>query len=272
MAKKLAVLVIHGMGSQVEDYESGLIREVSRFMDEDPGSVAWEAVFWQDITEERQQEYLEDARREGELDWFAIRRFVATALGDAAAYQFAGEGSTYHRIHLRIRESVETLYKEKLDGNSVPLVVLAHSLGGHIISNYIWDMQAERGPSVHGVWDEDLSPFEQMKTHAGFITFGSNIPLFSFSFPDPEPISFPGEDLTDEERKKAAWRNYYDRDDVLGWPLRPLSPKFAAVVNEDVVIDAGSWGAGLTPMSHVAYWTDNSFTRPVAAFLDTFVA
>jgi hypothetical protein len=271
MAIKLAVLIVHGMGSQVEGYETGLVRELSRFLDGDPESIGWKAVFWQDITEQRQLQYLEAARAQGELDWFAVRRFVATALGDAAAYQFAGEGSTYQRIHTRIKAAMKALHEEKLGGTEVPLVVLAHSLGSHIISNYIWDMQNRRGPDVHGVWEETLSSFEQMKTQVGFITFGSTIPLFTFSYDDPEPITFPGEDLSTEVRGRAAWLNYYDRDDVLGWPLRPLSPKYAAAVDEDIEIDAGSWGAGLTPLSHVAYWTDNSFTRPVARFLDTFI-
>lgn len=152
----------------------------------------------------------------------------------------------------------------------VPLVVLAHSLGGHIMSNYIWDMQQHR--DVEGaVWNNKLSSFELMETLAGFVTFGSNIPLFTFAYEDPQPIAFPGSALSGEDKKRAAWLNYYDRDDVLGWPLRPISPAYRDAVDADIEIDAGSWGAGFTPLSHTSYWTDNSFTKPVAKFLSSFL-
>ena len=35
--------------------------------------------------------------------------------------------------------------------------------------------------------------------------------------------------------------------------------------------DAGSWGAGLTPLSHVSYWTENSLMEPVDEFLGTLL-
>jgi hypothetical protein len=135
------------------------------------------------------------------------------------------------------------------------------------MSNYIWDMQNQRGADVDAVWRPDLSDFEMMKTLAGLMTFGSNLPLFAFAYENPEPISFPGPGLSPELAAKAKWLNFYDKDDVLGYPLRPLSDGYAAVVDDDIEIDAGSWGSGLTPISHVAYWTDHSFTKPVAGFL-----
>jgi hypothetical protein len=114
MEKKLAVLIIHGMGSQVEGYEGALVGELNRMIDRQRLAIAWQGVFWQDITEPNQLEYLEEARKVSELDWFAVRKFVATGLGDAASYQFGGVGSTYERIHTRIRSAVRELYLAKL--------------------------------------------------------------------------------------------------------------------------------------------------------------
>jgi len=54
------------------------------------------------------------------------------------------------------------------------------------------------------------------------------------------------------------WLNFFDADDVLGWPLRPLSVPYAQMVT-DVEVNASS---GLfsdllyawNPLSHSHYW------------------
>ena len=271
MEKKLGVLIIHGMGSQKEGFESDLVDELIDRVDGDANDIAWQGVYWQDITEPRELEYLERAGDVVDLDWDTARTFMATAFGDAAAYQFTGTGGTYEHIHDRIRARIKKLYVEKLGSTDVPLIVLAHSLGGHMMSNYIWDMQPNLKGEVRAKWSESLSPFERAETLAGFITFGCNIPLFSFAYDQPTPISFPGSALSAEDADRAAWLNYYDKDDILGWPLQPLSPEFAATVTDDIQINVGSVLTAGTPLSHVGYWTDNDFTKPVAKFISEFL-
>ena len=70
---------------------------------------------------------------------------------------------------------------------------------------------------------------------------------------DIKPIAAPTPDF--------KWINIYDPDDALGWPLQPLSPEYAALV-EDRPINAGqgmmnwilkSWN----PLSHLVYWSDD---------------
>jgi hypothetical protein len=271
MTKKLGVLIIHGMGSQTEGFENAIVTALRDRVDGDPNAIAWDAVYWQDITEQRERAYLKAAENEANLDWHRTRTFMATAFGDASAYQFTGTGGTYDRIHARIRSKMHDLYVGKLQSSDVPLVVLAHSLGGHIMSNYIWDMQPNPDGEVRAEWSKDLSPFERAETLAGFVTFGCNIPLFSFAYDQPTPIAFPGSALSDEDRRRAAWLNFFDKDDVLGWPLRPLGHEYASVVTDDIEISVGNWVTGATPLAHVGYWTDNSFTKPVAAFLSEFL-
>ena len=271
MAKKLGVLIIHGMGSQKEGFEQDLVNELIDRVGGDAKDIAWKGVYWQDITEPREREYLKNAEDQVGLDWDTARTFMATAFGDAAAYQFTGTGGTYGRIHSRIRERMHDLYVDELGSADVPLVVMAHSLGGHMMSNYIWDMQPNLEGQVRAQWSKQLSPFERAETLAGFITFGCNIALFSFAYDKPTPIAFPGSALSVEDRTKAAWMNYFDKDDILGWPLRPLSPKYAATVTEDIEINVGSVLSSWNPLSHVGYWTDNDFTVPVAAFLSKFL-
>ena len=67
------------------------------------------------------------------------------------------------------------------------------------------------------------------------------------------------------------WLNVYDPDDVLGWPLQPLSAGYETLV-EDRAINAGqgavnwmlkSWN----PLSHGAYWQDEAVLAPLAGMI-----
>ncbi len=266
MSKDLAVIIIHGIGSQEPEFANSMIAELQGRLadaDVDPNRVAWQPIHWADILFGRQEKYLKEANENNDLDFFSLRRFTITALSDAVAYQKVGDNAKapYHRIHARIREKMGELYSQQLGGAACPLVVMAHSLGGHIISSYIWDMQQ------HGA--AGLSEFEQFKTHAGFITFGCNIPLFTFAYDknDIFPIKFPGELLSDSTRAKSKWLNYYDKDDVLAYPLKPINDAYSKVVDNDIAINSGGIFVNWNPMSHNAYWTDNSLTKPVTKYL-----
>lgn len=263
----LAVVVIHGIGSQTEAFAAPLVAELTRRLEargHDPGRVAWQPILWADLLAPRQAEYLRRAGEDGPLDWFKLREVVVSALGDAAAYQYVDRPSaTYAAIHDRLRQRMRHLYVEELASTPVPLVVLAHSLGSHIMSSYIWDTQHEKATGA----GDDASAFERFEHLAGMITFGSNIPLFTFAYDPILPIAFPGTALSPAVAELARWDNYYDRDDVLGYPLRPTSPQYAQVVDADVEIDVGAIGLSSTPLSHNAYWSDASFLRPVAETL-----
>ncbi len=277
--KELAVIVTHGMGSQKEGFANALISEVSHRLDrarKDSRRVAWKQVLWSDLTEDRQQDYLRRAIDAGGIEWRRSREFVVSALGDASAYQRVGEGGTYFAIHRRIALAIHELYEVSLGGKPKPLVIVAHSLGGHIFSNYIWDMQHPRNRLANEIAVDkskavELPPFERMKWLAGIVTFGCNIPLFTFALDDVTPIEFPPPALREDLKAKARWLNFFDPDDILGYPLRPISEGYRQVVDRDVIIEVGNAVLGATPASHTAYWTDNDFTRPLASFLATFL-
>ena len=58
-----------------------------------PQDVAWEPIFWADVTDPRQFEYFDDADQAGNLDWKKLRKFVLSALGDASAYRKTRDGN-----------------------------------------------------------------------------------------------------------------------------------------------------------------------------------
>lgn len=266
MAKEIAVLILHGMGSQQAGFAEPMIAEVSNRLaglDKDPAAVAWEPVFWADVLEKRQNQYLRAAVRANNLDFMGLRKFVVSALGDAAAYRrVKGKAtSVYGQIHARVRDAVRRVYANELGHNARPLVFIAHSLGGQIMSNYVWDTQTARSRKGN--------VFERMETLAGIITFGCNMPLFTFAHDrgDLKPIRFPGNALPAAVKRKARWLNFYDRDDVLGYPLKPINGAYARVVSRDIVINVGGVLTSWNPLSHEKYWTDSDFTEYVADFL-----
>ncbi len=272
MAKRLAVAVTHGMGSQQPEFADEMTDELNGRvgdLNKDPDEIAWRSIYWADILAPRQEEYLLAANQNNDLDYIGLRRFILSTLGDASAYRKldSPENTAYDLIHGRVRDAIKAL-DDALDVDDAPLIVVAHSLGGHIMSNYIWDMQQAGGNPPPG-----LSPFELMQTLAGMVTFGCNIPLFTFAYTTVVPIEFPAAKLPDpgDVRDKARWLNYFDPDDVLGYPLKSINAAYDGVVDEDIPINVGGLFSSWNPLSHNKYWTDNDFTKPVAEFIATFL-
>ena len=246
MAKDLGILVIHGMGEQKKDFAEPIIADVqNKLTDQDRDRISWQPIFWADILAPRQSKYLADARKQFDLDFIRLRRFIVSSIGDAAAYRKVKhpKKNTYELIHNRVTEATATL-ERNLDKDDASLFVLAHSLGCHIISNHIWDL---RGTS-------DGSSFSRFKTLRALITFGCNIPLFTFALSKVEPITLP---------KGAIWENYFDSDDVLGFPLKPASGYGNSIV-VDKEINVGGPLTSWNPLSHNKYWKDDSLTIPIA--------
>lgn len=270
MKKDLAILVIHGIGRQEPDFAAELIQNVNAQVDalgSDPDRIAWQSIYWDDILSPAQDAYLQAAFDTNDLSAKRMRSFLLSALGDAASYRQLPSGGrrggeeniTYRRVHVRVREAIGRLYHEQLASRAVPLVGLAHSFGGHILSNYIWDTQKRP--------DGRLSPFERMNWLTGLITFGCNIPLFTFACREVVPIQFPPPRLPVRLRPLARWLNYLDPDDLLAWPLKPINGAYASVVERDEHINVGGLVAGSTPVSHLAYWQDDRFARQIADYL-----
>ena len=273
MPKQLAVVMIHGIGRQRPDYAAHMIRNIEQQLvvrGYEPDTIAWQPVYWDDILAPAEKAYLERSLDTASLRAHRLRELVVTVLGDATGYRqlsaervSADELRVYRVVHERIQQNIATLYHDQLGSHPVPMVVLAHSFGGHILSNYVWDSQ--RRPQ------QGLSAFERMNWLTGIITFGCNIPLFTFACPKIVPISFPPPRLAKRLKPKARWLNYYDPDDVLAWPLKSVNAAYARVVSDDRLINVGGAVIGRTPFSHLRYWPDRGFAREVAAFLVTLL-
>lgn len=278
MTKKLAVAVIHGVGNQggvrptdsaVPTFSSPLHKRIRKELGDKKfdRTIAWREIFWADILLPRQMGYMDAIR--SQVNYDTIREFILCNISDGASYKKTDTGpeDAYRLINQRVGDTVAELNADTDD--HAPLIILAHSFGGHIISNYIWDMQAGH--------TQASTPIQQMKTMGGLITFGTNIPLFLFAYaPDKvRPIAYPGTSLPKETRTQPWWLNFYDRDDVLGYPLREAAPRYGEMVQggeiQETPIMVGGLFSGWNPASHNKYWTDRNFYRPTAKFIKKFL-
>jgi hypothetical protein len=274
----IGALVVHGMGRQEPGFAEGLCAAVSDRLGADAARVIWQEVLWAEILEPREtalwtaMEQASDPHGDRlSIDWGPVRRFVLHNFGDATGYQRDRHiESAGQLIHQRVSNAVEMLHGRLADP-AAPVIVLAHSLGGHIMSNYIWDRQH---PSANPPPGQPLAP---LPTLAGMITFGCNIPLFALAYRDAKPIDLPGVAISDPAIVAAVrWLNFFDRDDVLGWPLRPLYEKDSAGLSpgqrrtldklEDQEIGVGGLFTGWNPASHDYYWENDTFVRQVAEY------
>jgi hypothetical protein len=275
---KLGILVLHGMGDQDADFANEMTNEIDTIILDDhgvmPGEICWQPVYWAPVLSTKENDLWQAMTRKNDLDFVSLRKFVINALGDAVAYQRVPwqKPSVYQQIHKVVQSGVKSL-RTKLGGVDAPLMVMAHSLGGSIISDYIWDRQKY---IKEGKNDPLASnDFEKMKTLSGIITFGSNLPIFSLAYDPVNAIDFPipprqlknyfPAGLKEKKIKNAVkWKNFYDKDDILGYPIKNISPSYNKAVAKDVQINVGNILTSWNPMSHSDYWDDNDFTEPVA--------
>ncbi len=258
MPGTIGVLAVHGMGTfspkkpesvTKPDYSAKLFANVrDRFGAKDfDKSVVWREAFYSHPFDKNQERFVEKTRNLVSYDFF--RKLTVSNLGDPGSYHggYASSGNVvYDAVNASVVKSLDGL-RAKLSAGS-PIVVIAHSLGGHVVSNAIWDLQKKPATAPGDI--------------AAIVTIGCNLSLFLFG-EDPKKIravKYPGSALPAGKRPKAWWRNYFDRNDPLGFPIGPTGgdyekmAKDAALLDEQV--DVGWPILSMTAFSHVAYWGD----------------
>ena len=278
MARNVAVAVIHGMGEQKKTpgmpsnhltFSGSLYKKVrGKLSADEVGHVAWREIFWQDIMHDRQLSYLNQLNFA--FTWKFPRRFVMTRLADAASYRRAGDDGDeiYDEIHLRVRGVLEELRNEV--GEDRPLILVAHSLGGHILSNYIYDNTKD----VNGATRD----FHKMGTLQFLMTFGCNIPVFTFAY-QPEKVTPIQPPIAHRHQAGDApwWMNIYDKNDPLGYPLGPIGPSYDGLIRSGQLVDERITSGLPLPVisqatSHNAYWKDRDVYVPLAQRIKAAIA
>ncbi|WP_349407345.1 chemotaxis protein [Pseudalkalibacillus sp. SCS-8] len=272
MSKPIAVAVIHGAGIQREDFAEIMIDRLKRKISKLQGqsgqrdAFIFQPIYWGEIFHDKERKLWESVQEGGELDFLTIRKFIIEFLGDAIAYQPTNEHfENYERVHAIFRDTLERLSKKA--GEKAPLVVLGHSLGTVISSNYFYDLQKETDPLPYiEQWKKDASPLMKGETLVQFISLGSPLALWSLRYVDfNKPIQVPSEAFKAMyEKGKGGWWNIYDRDDVLGYPLKSLNQSYDKAVMKDIEMNVGNWVSSWNPVSHFHYVKDEQVIAFIA--------
>jgi hypothetical protein len=269
VSKDLAVIVVHGMGDTARSFDQPLRKRLRERLGTTLWSrVAWERAYYQPVLQANQERLMKDTVRQANVDWRKLRRFILFGFSDAAAMGSRPhqKNSVYQQVQQVILDATRSALTALGDPGK-PVVLIAHSLGCQVVSNFIWDAQ-QRSVEA-GVFRNDLqSPigktsaedrFCRLKTLRALFTSGCNIPVFIAGLPKNKikPV------ITGARGWQIRWENYYDPDDALGWPLHPLNPAYKAAVAVDKAISAGTLLDSWSPLSHNAYWSDDDFLGPV---------
>lgn len=277
MAKDVAIIVVHGMGDTRRDFDRRLKALLKRRLGARSWArLSWQKVYYQAALQENQERYFRESRRRADIDWLRLRRFVLYGFSDAASMQTQPQqrGSAYEKVQDQVLGAIRNA-RVALAGPDRPVVVVAHSLGCQVMSNFIWDAQQHNVSA--GVFRKDVAApvgaraaedrFLRLKTMRYFFTSGCNIPIFvaGIARDDIRPV------LVDARGWQFRWHNYYDPDDVLGWPLKPLCPAYREAVAVDEAISVGGPISSWTPLSHTEYWDDDDFLDPLEAALQSLL-
>lgn len=270
MPEKVIVVAIHGMGDTPKNFAKGLLDDLEKRLGHDVwrNRILPTSIYYQKLLQTNQRRVM-TAMKRADIDWIKMRQFMLYGFSDASGLERRADmkDSPYHQAQKIIRNTLGSAYDQ--NGGKAPVVIIAQSLGGQVISNYIWDAQ-QSNPS-QGTWkhdpaetDPNRDSFLRLKTLKFFYTTGCNIPIFVSGFPKEKIKAIK----TSTSGYRIQWKNLYDPDDVLGWPLKPLSPTYKVAVTRDIPINAagsllGMIGQSWNPFSHRAYWKDGDVLRPL---------
>lgn len=256
MSKKIVILTIPGIGTKDVGYSTDFEKDIRRFTSNNVNAnlrVLETRPFSVTEVDENQNNLfrrLDAANKLGGI--LSPRKFVLEAFGDGVTFErdSSNPESTYYKIHNYLKRKIEDANALLNEGDI--FVILGASMGIHILSTYIWD--ADNGKGVFQ--NTPATTNQNLKNLDYLATIGCNIPLFVSGLRETQIVAI------DKRNNHFTWDNYYDRDDVLGWPLQQMSSSYNELVN-DYEINTGMYVG-----SHTKYWDDNDFTKPFSAKLD----
>lgn len=257
--KEIVLITLHGMGRDGGGAEA-LGARLGKLMGARWSRVAFHPVDYASLLQAPQDSLWQAMTQRYALDSAPIRTFLLHYLGDAGSLEFSAhrEPASYLAVQTRLHQALLAAW-EACGQRSCPVVILAHSLGAQVISNYLWDAQHRQylfaNAPEHMSQQESFGALSSLRR---LITTGCNIPLFTSGLKERHCFTRQPSDL--------IWDNYYDRDDPLGWPLRPLGSSYEWI--NDKEINVGGVFSAWNPASHTHYWDDEDLLRPLADALN----
>ena len=303
--KEVAVITIHGMGREEEDYYTGFEQGLQQKLGSKWDKVAFGHIYYQDTIEPNEIAVYEKMKQAKTpftsfFLWMLLRKFLIFFLADPTSLENgkSEKDSAYYLTQGKIAGVLQSIYDQLGQDKEKKVFIIAHSLGAQVISSYLWDASysqywgndVPKNKQTHvGIWgsdkyfeenglesDKDKLDFLLLKSIHRLYTCGCNIPLFVAGHNYITPIKRPNPNF--------KWLNYYNKNDVLGWPLQPLEggkgskdpnypdhPTYAELVT-DREISAGNLLQRWNPLSHLGYLTDKHFIGPIAEEIENLLS
>lgn len=271
MSQKIAIIVIHGLGKQHEDFAAIFSEYLLKIFTTVSGMKNPESyleirpVWWASVFDEREEKLKKKlVGPPYNLRYDDLREFMIHYLADAVAYQplrDAGEEQNYDAVHYTISKQLNRISTEV--GPDTPLCVVSHSLGSVIASNYFYDLQNAKDKTRI---IDPTSALERGETLSLFYTCGTTLPLWSLRYASfDQPIQVPSIEFSAKYPNiLGEWINFYDKDDILGYPLKSIHPEYDKVVKEDRDVNVGTIIERWTPLCHNGYLHSNKVIKPIA--------
>lgn len=266
--KKIALITLHGMGSVKKNYYSDLEDTLKKALGDDWLNVSFKKVQYAEILQKNQEELWKDMKSspDNDLDATKLRKFFLFGFADATSLEYSAHNNKteYIAVQKEIQNQLKSAYNDLGRDKSKHVVIIAQSLGCQVISNYLWDAEKNNYifKNTEDV-DNDELDFLKLKSLSNLITTGCNIPLFISGIKNRKCFKNPNIGC-------FQWDNYYDPDDVLGWPLSQLGDTYNIV--SDHHINAGGIFTSWTPLSHGRYWSDKDVVTPLIKTLFRLLA
>lgn len=232
--KDAALITLHGMGKDKKGYYDGLEEGLKKRLGHDEWRrISFQNVLYAPILQKPQSELWRAiiSASENDIDATKLRQFFLFGFGDAGSLEYSAyhDMKKYIKVQQEIQRALSDAYIEMGEDKSKPVVIIAQSLGCQVLSNYLWDSQ--KGKYIFknpaGI-DADKLEFLRLKSLRNLFTTGCNIPLFISGINESDRKCFK------KPNNKFQWDNYYDPDDVLGWPLRQLGKTYEFIRDHHV--------------------------------------
>ncbi|GAB5491020.1 MAG: hypothetical protein Phog2KO_12350 [Phototrophicaceae bacterium] len=272
---KIGVAIIHGIGQQTPDFCQYLIDNIKdtlpRIIAE---NIAFQPIHWSPVLNDREIELRNRIMPQG--IWNPLHKFIIEFLADAVAYPPSRKW-VYRKVHKVFADGLMELEEKTVQ--DAPLCIISHSLGTIIASNFIWDIQQEDF-SAYTINPKPDQTLARGKTMNLFYTMGSPLGLWSLlhgDIDDPSdpifgtPIAVPHPKWTHRGRGMInEWVNFYERDDVISYPIKRLNHAYEKVVQDREIYAGRRLGiSGVLPHeAHSGYWDDDEVIKPIAKSLE----
>ncbi len=231
------VVFVHGVGEQAPEppraFEARVRAAFERHVRRQgrppppPDALAWEYVYWADVTQPDQEAL---KRRLTAQDW--LRRFLIGSMGDAVAYsRLPYPPDKYGEIQGRFAGVLQRILQgcAQRPDVAVRLTLLAHSLGAVIASDGMYELLKR-------------APLPPHVAFGNFFTMGSPLALYALRY---------GLDRFTKPVRPEVWVNFYYPQDIIGYPLKPLNAAYAEAVTEDVALRPAGGTRGVSALGRL---------------------